>query len=44
VAGAVTVVGPADRWTPDLMRRAAAGITDECAALSAALGSLPPVD
>lgn len=44
IAGAVTVVGPADRWAPDLMRRAAAGITDECAALSAALGSLPPVD
>lgn len=44
VVGAVTVVGPATRWDPDAMERAAAGLRLESTALSAALGSLPPLD
>jgi DNA-binding IclR family transcriptional regulator len=44
VAGAVTVVGPAARWGPEAMERAAARVRIECAALSAALGSLATVD
>jgi DNA-binding IclR family transcriptional regulator len=44
IAGAVTVVGPAGRWGPEAISRAAAAVRIECAALSAALGSLPPLD
>jgi DNA-binding IclR family transcriptional regulator len=44
IAGAIAVVGPADRWGREEMDRAAASVRLECAALSAALGSLPPLD
>jgi DNA-binding IclR family transcriptional regulator len=44
IAGSVTVVGPAARWGPEPMERAAAAIRIECAALSAALGTLPSFD
>ncbi len=44
VVGAVTVLGPATRWHPDAMERAAAGVRLECATLSAALSSLPALD
>lgn len=44
IAGAVTVAGPATRWGVDAMERAAASIRIECAALSAALSSLPAFD
>lgn len=44
VAGAVTVAGPAARWDADTMERSAAAVRIECAALSAALGTLPSFD
>jgi IclR family transcriptional regulator, acetate operon repressor len=44
IAGAVTVAGPLERWSPDAMERAAAAVRIECAALSAALGTLPSFD
>jgi DNA-binding IclR family transcriptional regulator len=39
IAGAVTVAGPAGRWGPEVMERAAAVVRVECATLSAALGT-----
>jgi len=44
ISGAVSVVGPAARWGPEAMERAAPWVRMECAALSASLGSLPPLD
>ncbi len=44
VVGAVTVLGPATRWHPDAMERAADGVRLECTTLSAALSSLPALD
>jgi IclR family transcriptional regulator, acetate operon repressor len=44
IVGAVTVAGPAERWSPDAMERAAAAVRIECAALSAALGTQPSFD
>jgi DNA-binding IclR family transcriptional regulator len=44
IAGAVTVAGPAGRWGREVMERAAAAVRIECATLSAALGTLPPLD
>jgi DNA-binding IclR family transcriptional regulator len=44
VTGAVTVAGPAGRWGPDAMERAAGPVRIECAGLSAALGSLTVAD
>jgi DNA-binding IclR family transcriptional regulator len=44
VAGAITVAGPAARWGPEAMERAAGPVRVECASLSATLGSLPVID
>lgn len=44
IAGAVTVAGPARRWGAEAMERSAAAVRIECAALSAALGTLPSLD
>lgn len=44
IAGAITVAGPAERWGTDAMERVVAAVRIECAALSAALGTLPSLD
>lgn len=44
IGAAVSVAGPADRWDQDAMERAAPWVRIECAALSATLGSLPPLE
>jgi IclR family transcriptional regulator, acetate operon repressor len=44
IGGAVSVVGPSARWDQDEMERAAPWVLIECAALSAAMGALPPLE
>jgi IclR family transcriptional regulator, acetate operon repressor len=44
IAGAVTVSGPAGRWSREAMERAAAAVRIECATLSAALATMPSLD